>query len=185
MSTIKLLGSIEEYLPLLILLLGGGTVFYTNSISLPHTLLATSILGILTFLGIFYPLVIRKDIIQKRNSMIKSKFEEVEEKLKKKLKEIKEEIKNDNFDGADKVIDSMYSDISDFSELKAKTDLNKYLFISVIFFIFSLIFVIEDSLISNFQIQKIFIIKNLGIICLFIGIYGIIKVTYSWRRISK
>jgi len=85
MSTIKLLGSIEEYLPLLILLLGGGTVFYTNSISLPHTLLATSILGILTFLGIFYPLVIRKDIIQKRNSMIKSKFEEVEEKLKKKF----------------------------------------------------------------------------------------------------
>ena len=153
-------------------------------------ILNTSI-GLLTFVAIFYfSVVLRREIKERREDFLSKKWkEEYRDEISEHLDKMSEE-KDKPYPDSSTLRDAFYKASAipeDFSQVKERTDITKFLNWCVIYFILAIIFVVIDYG-AKFEIHSKGVPVTgtwVGFMAMWVGIYYLARLIMAWIIISE
>lgn len=171
------------WLPLPFLGVGLLTFFYLNTPREFNSIFITAIGILLGFLAIFYPLIIKKEILEKRKVLIKDKFTNLSKSLRGILTRSEERVRKKDYLIIEEDIEEMSSCLDNFSNINLKANIDNHLFKSFLFLILALLLLVVDLVFPAPHVKDLYFIKILGIFFFLGGAYKSLIVLYSWRVI--
>lgn len=165
----------------------GTTLNSVNNSAQWNWLLVNIPIGLLTFIGIFFSLVLKKEIQDKRKRILIKEWKKQLPNITSPLNIIKSESKKrlPNYDTMLSNSKELSDKLQDMTYFEEEMNLNKKLIWSVISFIVVIILVLVDT-ISNYSItfsnSQVYL-RSVGYVFLWIGIWFSLLIVRLWYRI--
>lgn len=177
---------IKDWLPLLFFVFGLVSLAYTTIIRNNYAIILTIEVTLLTFVAIFYPLVIQKNIQEKKRELIKFYRTQFISNVTLNLKEIKK-LKEDDYNKISQETDKIQKELENLTTFHSQINIKKILFSSIISFLISIFLLIGDLIFTpnpiHFQDITIYFLAQPGYILFWYGLHKTITLVYSWNNI--
>jgi len=150
-----------------------------------NSIIITISIGLLTFLSIFHPLVIKKELLEIREDYLLKKWSERSDLFYRNIDSLKKET---DYKKMYNIGVKLQSDLEFMTNLEKETDINKNLNLAIVLFISSLFLFLTDTITSLQYVDKggmIFTLRWIAIILFLVGFYRTIQIINTWYILSS
>ena len=159
-------------------------VFAVNSTSQWNSEIIVISIGLLTFVAVFYSLVVKRDFEAKRDNLLSTNWNENIENFEELLEKIKNEAKSDRREHKKLVAYSFELNklLESISSFESETDINKSLVTSSLFFLISIALFFFDN-VTGFIFPfagSIYTARIVGFSAFWLSFYHTIKLLNIW-----
>ncbi len=177
---------LKDWLIPLFLLSGLLSLAYTTTIRTHYGIILPIEIALLTFVSIFYPLVIQKNILEKKKELITFYRTQFINNVGNSLKKIKKAKENDYDIISDETI-KIREESDNLTTFHRQINIKNILFRCVIAFLISTLLLIEDLIFLPKPLilndAMLYYLAQPGYILFWYGFYKAIMLIYSWNSI--
>ncbi len=164
-------------------------VFVINLSNIWNSIIIQSSLGLLTFIAIFYSFILRKDFVEKRESLLAKKWNENISKFENLIKSIKSLAKKEPKEYKELLnkSENLNNLLNSIASLKDEININNSLLYSTIFFIVSILLFLLDS-VNGFQYSfqgNVYSTRFFGFTAFWYASYHVVELIRKWFIIVK
>jgi hypothetical protein len=179
----------EDNLNVIFFALGVLMVVLINNTKIDLSLFYVIPLGLLAFIGIFYPLVFKRELFEKRNRLAKSLWKLKYAKVKKIMIDIDKIFKKSNIENIDKIREKLgliSDEIEIFSDESLKINVEYHVKRAIIYSFITIIISVYATILPNpfYFGNSNFSLNSILSILLLLTIYYNIRFLLSWNRIQ-
>lgn len=154
----------------------------------PQNFIFLTVAGMMvTFISIFYPLIIKSDVKVKIETFVSNNIASFTESIKRDLDEIKSNLTNAEIvSKKGQEIQKKAGDLTDFNE---RADLDKNSYKCILALLISVVLLLNDIALApsplTFQNTSYYFLAWPGYIFFWYGFYKVIMIIYSWKDITS